>query len=139
MFPIRKELLILREYYDEMMDVGKELENNENKYFMKKQLKYFGIVADRADRLKEKTNHLLEYARQVNEAYQSRVDSQQNQNMQFLTVISTIFFPLTLITGWYGMNFQNMPELATGYPFVIILSIVVIVVCIMIFKKKNML
>lgn len=84
-------------------------------------------------------DHLLEYAKQVQDAYQAQVDAQQNRNMQFLTVISTIFFPLTLITGWYGMNFRNMPELENGYPGVIILSLVVIAGCIFIFKKKKIL
>nr|WP_288708883.1 CorA family divalent cation transporter [uncultured Dorea sp.] len=78
-------------------------------------------------------------AQQVRDAYKAQVDSQQNNNMQFLTVISTVFFPLTLITSWYGMNFQNMPELRDGYPGVIILSIVVMITCIIIFKKKKML
>lgn len=86
-----------------------------------------------------KTAHLLEYAQQVRDAYQAQVDARQNQNMEFLTVISTIFFPLTLITGWYGMNFENMPELENGYPGVILLSIIVIIVCILFFKKKKML
>ena len=136
---IRKELLTLRSYYDEITDVGKELEENENHFFLKKHLKYFGIVTDRADRLMGKASHLLEYAQQVRDAYQARIDAQQNGNMQFLTVISTIFFPLTLIMGWYGMNFENMPELKNGYPAVILLSIIVIIVCIIIFKKKKIL
>lgn len=137
--PIRKELLTLRGYYDELMDLGRDLEENENGFFAKKQVKYFGTIADRADRLMNRTAHLLEYAQQVREAYQAQVDAQQNKNMQFLTVISTIFFPLTLITGWYGMNFKNMPELEQGYPGVIVLSLVVIFVCIFIFKKKKIL
>ena len=62
----------------------------------------------------------------------------QNKNMQFLTVISTLFFPLTLITGWYGMNFNNMPELEHGYPGIIVLSILIVIICIIIFKKKKM-
>lgn len=136
-FPIRKQLLILRSYYDELRDMGKELEENENHFFAKKYLKYFGIVADRADRLMGRTVHLLEYAGQVRDAYQEQVAAQQNKNMQFLTIISTIFFPLTLITGWYGMNFQNMPELKNGYPGVILLSLIVVILCIYIFKKKK--
>lgn len=139
MSPIRKELLTLRSYYDELMDMGKELEENENGFFAKKQLKYFGTIADRADRLMGRTAHLLEYAKQVQDAYQAQVDAQQNKNMQFLTVISTIFFPLTLITGWFGMNFRNMPELENGYPGVILLSLVVVACCVFFFKKKKML
>lgn len=139
LMPIRRELLNLRSYYDEIMDLTKELEENENGFFLKKHLKYFGTLTDRADRLMSRTSHLLEYAQQVKEAYQSQIDARQNSNMQFLTVISTIFFPLTLITGWYGMNFQNMPGLRDGYPRVVLLSVVVILGCIIIFKKKHIL
>ena len=41
--PIRRELLTLRSYYDEIMDMGKQLEENENGFFAKKQVKYFGV------------------------------------------------------------------------------------------------
>lgn len=137
LMPIRRELLNLRSYYDEMMDLSRELEENENGFFLKKQLKYFGTLTDRADRLMSKTGHLLEYAQQVKEAYQAQIDARQNSNMQFLTVLSTIFFPLTLITGWFGMNFRDMPGLKDGYPWVVALSIVVILICLYIFKKKH--
>ncbi len=133
--PVRKQLLTLRGYYDQLADMARELEENEDKYFARKQLKYFATAADRAERLKDRAAYLLEYAQQVRDAYQALVDAKQNDNMKFLTVISTIFFPLTLITGWYGMNFENMPELKTGYPAVIFVSLVVIVVCMLIFNK----
>lgn len=137
--PIRKELLVLRSYYDELSDMGKELEQDENELFEKKQRKYFGTIFDRADRLMNRAVYLLEYAQQVRDAYQSQIDAKQNSNMAFLTAISTIFFPLTLITGWYGMNFENMPELKSGYPFIILLSVAVVIICIIIFKRKKML
>ena len=137
LMPIRRELLNLRSYYDEIMDLSRDLEENENGFFLKKHLKYFGILTDRADRLMSRTSHLLEYAQQVKDAYQAKVDVRQNSNMQFLTVISTIFFPLTLITGWFGMNFKDMPGLENGYPMIVALSIVVIIGCLIIFKKKH--
>ncbi len=136
---IRKKLLTLHSYYDEMTDLGHDLEENENGYFSKKHLKYFGTISDRADRLMGKTSHLLEYARQIKESYQAAIDAKQNSNMQFLTIISTVFYPLTLVTGWYGMNFKNMPELEYGYPGVICLSIIIIIVILFVFKKKKIL
>lgn len=138
LMPLRKELLTLRSYYDEIADVGKEFIDNENGFFTKKQLKYFGTMTDRAERLVDKSSYLLDYAQQVKDAYQAMVSAKQNNNMQFLTIVSTFFFPLTLITGWYGMNFQDMPELEHGYPWVIGLSAVVVIICIIIFKKKKL-
>lgn len=135
--PIRKKLLLLRGYYGEIADMGKELEANEIDLFNEDEIVYFGIISDRAERLMVKTAHILEYASQVREAYQTQAAKEQSSNMQFLTVISTIFFPLTLITGWFGMNFRNMPELANGYPGVIVLSLIVVIVCVVIFKKKR--
>ena len=136
---LRKELLILREYYDELHDFGKQLEENENNFFSGKNLAYFGTISDRADRLRGRTMYLLDYIGQVRDTYQGKVAEHQNANMEFLTIISTIFFPLTLITGWYGMNFENMPELTHGYPFVIGLSLVVVAIIIFIFKKRKIL
>jgi magnesium transporter len=59
--------------------------------------------------------------------------------MTLLTVITTIFMPLTLIAGWYGMNFRYMPELgwSLGYPVVIGISIAIVIACLVFFKKKN--
>ena len=59
--------------------------------------------------------------------------------MTVRTVVTTIFLPLTLIVGWYGMNFRHMPELETtwGYPMVIILNIVIVVSSLIFFKVKK--
>lgn len=58
--------------------------------------------------------------------------------MKVFTIISGIFLPLTLLVGWYGMNF-NMPEfqLKYGYPIVIGISVMIVVVCILFFRKKK--
>lgn len=139
MTPFRKELTALRTYYDELTDLGKALEEDENDFFDKKYTKYFGTVSDRADRLMNRTEHLLNLSQQISDIYQSGIDAKQNANMQYITIVSTIFLPLTLITSWYGMNFQNMPELEKGYPYVIVLSIVVLIICVIIFKRKKFL
>lgn len=137
--PLRNELLILQGYYDELRDLGKELEEDENGFFDKKMRKYFGVFSDRADRLMNKAAQLLEYAKQIKADYETAITAKQNTTMQFLTIISTIFMPLTLITSWYGMNFKNMPELEGGYPFVIVLCLAVIIITLIIFKKKKLL
>ena len=76
---------------------------------------------------------------QVQEVYHSEIEIRQNNVMKMLTLITAIFLPLTLIVGWYGMNFEHMPEIGWeyGYLFVIILSAVIVTSALMMFKKKN--
>ena len=136
---IRKQLLTWRTYYQQLADMGKTLEENENGVFRKKHVKYFGTFSDRAERLYQRTLALIDYANQVKDVYQSKVAEQQNKNMQYLTVISTVFLPLTFLTGWFGMNFQNMPGLASGYPLVVVGSVLVVVLSIVLFKIKKIL
>ncbi len=82
---------------------------------------------------------LREYAMQVQDVYQSEIGIRQNNVMKVLTIVTTVFLPLTLIAGWYGMNFVYMPELkwVYGYPVAIGASILVIIVSLWIFKKKK--
>lgn len=139
LMPLRKNLLELEGYYEQVAYVAKELHENENDYFAKEKLWYFRTLSERAERLERKTAKLLEQSKQIRDVYQAQMEVRQNQIMQFLTIVSTIFAPLTLLTGWYGMNFENMPELKKGYPFVILGAIIIIAVCILFFKKKKML
>jgi magnesium transporter len=102
-------------------------------------LKYFSILKNRIERLNNSVFHLRDYVTQVREAYQAQVDISLNHTMKLFTVITAIFLPLTLIAGWYGMNFTHMPELKWiyGYPFVILLSIAVAVLSLAYFKKHH--
>lgn len=134
----RRRLVLLKRHYEQLVDVMKYLQLNENKVFDKASLRLLKIFASKLDRLLRNVEALIEYVAQMREAYQSEVDIQLNETMKVFTVITTIFFPLTLIAGWYGMNFR-MPEYENtfGYPMVIILSLGVIVASVAYFKKKK--
>ena len=75
---------------------------------------------------------------QVRESYEAEVDISLNTTMKIFTVVTTIFLPLTLIVGWYGMNF-DMPEYGwkNGYLFVSILSFLFLSAGILFFRKKK--
>lgn len=136
---LRKQLLFLKRYYEPLLDIAEGLEENENGLIEEGALKYFGILKDRIDRLNNNVLHLRDYVTQVREAYQAQVDISLNHIMKFFTVITAIFLPLTLIAGWYGMNFTYMPELdwVYGYPFAFALSAAVVAICLVYFKKHN--
>ena len=139
MLTIRKELLALQSYYQQLTDVSETLEENQNHMFEEDDCTIFDLYSKRADRLFDNTRRLQEYSLQLREMYESQIDIRQNQIMKFLTVVTTIFLPLTLIAGWYGMNFVGMPELTSpyGYLVVIIVSIAIIIVEIWLFKIKK--
>lgn len=141
MMALRKELLRLGGYYRQLVDIGQELQENENGFFQGENLYYFRLFTDRATRLQSSVQAMRDYSMQVWEVYQSQVDIRQNKIMKVLTVVTTLFLPLSLIAGWYGMNFAGMPELhwKYGYPLVILVSLGVVALCIWYFKKKRFL
>ncbi len=136
---IRKKLILLDNYYQQFVAVGEELEENALDIFAEENLHYFRIFSNRALRLSSNTRMLQEYSVQVRESYHAQLDNDMNKIMKMFTVVTTIFLPLTLIVGWYGMNFTTMPELGwrLGYAYVILLSIIVAIVCYIFFKKKK--
>ena len=138
---IRKEILACSHYYSQLCDVALEFLENENDIFEETSLKLLKHFSDRTNRLRQETQMLREYSLQISEAYQTQIDIRQNIVMKVLTVVTAIFLPLTLIAGWYGMNFNYMPELRWhyGYLYVFILSILVVIGCLWIFKKKKFL
>jgi magnesium transporter len=136
---IRGDLLDLRVHYEQLIDLGQELEENENGFFKEENLRYFHLFTERVVRLRDIVNGQREYVMQLRDLMQSQLDVRQNRIMTVLTVVTSIFLPLTLIAGWYGMNFRYMPELEWrySYPVVIVVSILIVVVCLVWFKRKK--
>ena len=139
MSQLRKELNQHNRYYAQMNDMVSTLQENATDLLDECSSGRLQYILRRLNRLQEETQMLREYASQVSSEYQAQVDLGQNRIMKLLTIVTTIFMPLSLIAGWYGMNFVNMPELhwAYGYPAVIALSALIVGGCIFYFKKKR--
>ena len=125
-------------FYAQLADFGASLLEEADDLFDKRSTRRMNYFLRRVEALKNETERLREYAMQVSGEYQSQVDIAQNRVMQLLTIVTTIFLPLSLIVGWYGMNF-DMPELSWeyGYPVVIVLAVVIVAVLIRYFKRKK--
>ena len=138
---INHELLLLYNYYEQLSDFCETLEDNENEIFTEEGLGHIRSLNTRITRYAANISRLREYLHQVRENFQSKQDFQLNQTVTIFTVVTTIFLPLTLLVGWYGMNFRYMPELywRYGYLGVFILSIFIVIISIYYFRKKKLL
>ena len=135
---IRIKINRTKKYYDQLDFLFGELCDNDNLLISENCLRYFEILRNRTVRLSSQSMYLWDYIHQVRESYQSQIEIEQNNLMKVFTMVTSIFLPLTLIVGWYGMNFQ-MPELKWryGYPFLIAVCILVSAIWYIIFKKKK--
>ena len=136
---IRRELLVFHAYYQQLLDMCEILSEDENHFLPPECARQFSRLGNRVDRLYDHTQMLREYALQIREMQQAQIDLRQNDTMRILTVVSTIFFPLSLIAGWYGMNFTHMPELSAPYAYFILIGVCILIVAVEIwyFKKKG--
>jgi len=136
---IRSDIRDLRIHYEQLMDLGQELEENENSFFKQENLRYFRLFQNRIARLHDTSTSLRDYTVQLRDLYKAHLDIKQNRIITVLTVVTTVFLPLTLIAGWYGMNFRYMPELEWrwGYPVIIVVSIVIVIGSLWFFHKKK--
>ncbi len=136
---MRNELRDLDDHYNHLMDLVQVLEENENKFFSKSDLRYFRIAYSRLDKMRDQAKTLRDQALQMRDLYKMHLDIQQNHIMTVLTVVTAIFAPLTLIVGWYGMNFTHMPELdwPWGYPLVIAVCAAIAIGCFVFFKRRK--
>lgn len=135
----RKELLRLKRYYEQLDTIMDSLILNENKMLSADGIQHFTILANRTTRYLQNVLNLRDYVTQMREAYQSQIDIEQNNLMRLFTVITTVFQPLTLMVGWYGMNFVHMPELQWDYAYPVFIGVSVIVCGMLLafFKKKR--
>ena len=136
---IRSDIRKLLVHYEQIIDMTQELEENEKEFFSEENLRYIHLFMNLMVRRHDTAVSLRDHTMQVRDLYNAQLEVRQNRIMTLLTVVTTIFLPLTLIAGWYGMNFRYMPELGWrfGYLGVIVLSIVIVVFCLVFFKKKK--
>ena len=135
----RSSTMKLHHYYVQLAGICGDLSDNTENLFDAKTKRLFQILIRKVTLFSHEAQQIWEYTSQIRDVYQQRLDVHQNSIMKVLTIVTPIFMPLTLITGWYGMNFKEMPELnwVYGYPVIIILSILIVVILCIVFKKKK--
>ena len=132
-YEIRRDLIRLRKTIIPMRDLLYRMINSKRIQDTKQIHHYFSDIYDHLMKLTDMVASNQEVTSDMRENYMSIQSNRMNSIMMTLTVITTIFMPLTFIVGVYGMNFEHMPELHWKYGYFITLGIMVIIVMVMIF------
>ena len=137
---VRREVMTYVRCYAQLDGVLYKFLENGNGYFNAEDLRLFQLFRERVGRLESEAENLREHCLQVWELFQAELDLRQNRIMKALTIVTTVFLPLTLLVGWYGMNFHNMPEVSWeyGYPVMILVSVLVVALTVWLLKKKKL-
>ncbi|ADY56003.1 magnesium and cobalt transport protein CorA [Syntrophobotulus glycolicus DSM 8271] len=137
-FEIRGKLLRLRRLVISMRDLVYRILNSEhlNNHHINHKI-YFSDIYDHLLKIVEMIESSREMTADLRDSFLSVNTNRMNNNMMLLTVITTIFIPLTFIAGIYGMNFSNMPELQWKYGYYIILLVMLVIGILMYFWFKR--
>ncbi len=134
----RNIVLRLKKYYEGLEFLMDCVCENEQSRIPPERARSFVILHSRTVRLVSRINSIREYLSSVRDSYQGQVNIEQNELMKIFTLVTSIFLPLTLVAGWYGMNLK-MPEFGWehGYLYVIGLCAAITVIWLFYFKKKK--
>lgn len=136
---IKREIIKMRRYISPLRDLLAGLLRSESGLINESTHIYLRDVHDHVLRIIESIETHRDMLSGLIEIYMSSISSKLNEVMKVLTVFSSVFIPLTFITGIYGMNFELMPELKMvwGYPAIWLVFIVTTVILLLFFRRKR--
>lgn len=136
---LKREMIFLRKALWPLREVIGALERRESPLISEPVTIYLRDVYDHTVQAIDAVEAYRDILSGLLDVYLSSLSNRMNEIMKFLTIIGTIFIPLTFIAGLYGMNFQNMPELhwQWGYPACLLLMFAVSVAMLVYFKRKK--
>jgi len=135
----KRDFMFLRKSISPLRDVLLAIERNDTDLISPSLMVFFRDIADHSIRVIDNIETSREMLSGMLDIYLSSVSNRLNEVMKVLTVISTIFMPLTFIAGVYGMNFHNMPEIGWpyGYYASLVLMAFVVITMLIFFKRKK--
>ena len=136
---LKKEMIFLRKSAWPLRELVYSLEKSDSDLIRPETKIFLRDIYDHAVHIIDSIETYREMLSSMLDIYLSSVSNRMNQVMKVLTIIATIFMPLTFLAGVYGMNFKFMPELGWrwGYPLLILIMLGVGAVMLYFFKKKN--
>ena len=136
---MKREMIFLRKAIWPLREVISGLERGESSLFKDSTRIYLRDVYDHTIQVIDSVETFRDIVSGMLDIYLSSISNRLNAVMKVLTIIATIFMPLTFLAGIYGMNFKYMPELEWrwGYPLVWLIMIAIGVFMLIYFRKKR--
>lgn len=136
---IKKEILTIRKALIPALEAFNKLKRDDPELIGKDALRYYDDIHDHIIQILDYIDTYRELSAELRENYISNITLRMNQVIKLLTIITTIFIPLTFIAGIYGMNFQNMPELTWKYGYFYVLGFMFLITSGMLifFRRKK--
>lgn len=136
---LKREMIILRRSVWPLREVISSLQRSESELITEPTSVYLRDVYDHTIQIMDTIESFRDMVSGMVDLYLSSLSNKMNSVMKVLTIIATIFIPLTFIAGIYGMNFENMPELKWrwGYAGALLAMAVVAAIMLMYFRKKK--
>jgi magnesium transporter len=136
---LKRDTVFLRKSVWPLREVASSLERGETSLIGEEILIYLRDVYSHTIQVMDTVETFRDMISGMLDIYLSSISNRMNEVMKVLTIIATIFIPLTLIAGIYGMNFQYMPELSSrwGYPAVWLVMLAVAAVMLIYFRRKK--
>jgi magnesium transporter len=123
---VRADINLLRQIIRPQRELVTRLAHGENKLIRALMLPYFRDLRDNLTRIEETATSFADQLLISFDLYLSKSDYEANQGIKTLTALTVLSLPATLISTWYGMNFEYIPELksAYGYPIIILITVI---------------
>jgi magnesium transporter len=138
-YNLKRDMLFLRKSVWPLREAISKMQRSDSPLVSEAIKIYLRDVYDHTIQVIENIETFRDMSASLLETYLSSLSNKLNEVIKLLTIISTIFIPLTFLAGLYGMNFRFMPELESpfGYPAVLILMLLVVVIMMVYFRKKE--
>jgi len=136
---LKREMIFLRKSVWPLREVISGLERGESSLISKSTQIFLRDLYDHTIQVIDTVEAFRDMLSGMLDIYLSSVSNKMNEVMKVLTIIATIFIPLTFIAGVYGMNFRNMPEIEWqwGYPLSLLIMGGVAIIMLIFFRKKR--
>lgn len=138
-YDFKKEIIKIRKATWPLREVLSQLSKMDSDFINESMGVYIRDVYDHVIQIIDTIETFRDMISGMIDIFMSSVSNKMNEVMKVLTIIATIFIPLTFIAGIYGMNFQNMPELAWkwGYLTIVCVMVVIVIGMIIFFRRKK--